>query len=124
MKPKRWQDWVNVILGVWMVISPWVLGFEASQAAARTAWILGAAVIVFAAIGIYMHEAWEETINIVLGICLAGSPWAFGFAEHTTAATNAVIVGVLVIAFGIWAMLRELDLKKVRDEHREAPGTR
>ena len=23
----RWQDWLNLILGAWLFISPWVLGF-------------------------------------------------------------------------------------------------
>jgi hypothetical protein len=124
MKPKRWQDWVNAVLGAWMVVSPWVLDFAGSQPAARSAWALGAAIVIFAGIGIYMHEAWEEAINIVLGICLLGSPWALGFADQSTATANAVVTGVLVLAFALWAMLRDLDLKKWRDEHRHASGTR
>jgi NADPH-dependent 2,4-dienoyl-CoA reductase/sulfur reductase-like enzyme len=53
MGPKRWQDWTNGILGLWMFVSPWVLGvFAVGNAAARTAWILGAAIIVFAGIAV------------------------------------------------------------------------
>ncbi|HEV8330610.1 MAG TPA: SPW repeat protein [Steroidobacteraceae bacterium] len=118
MALKRWQDWINVILGAWMVISPWVLGFVTTeQPAARSAWFLGAAIIVFAGSAVYLHKAWEEALNIILGICLIASPWALGFADKTTPAANAVVVGVLVTGLGLWAMLREDAVQKWWHEH-------
>lgn len=123
MKSQRWQDWVNVILGAWLVISPWVLNFADNEVAARTAWALGAAIAVFAGIAVYMPKAWEEAVNILLGLGVLASPWALAFADHPIATTNAAIVGVLVVAFGIWAMLRDTDFQKWRDQHRQASGT-
>lgn len=29
----EWHDWVNGVLGVWLVVSPWILGFAALTAA-------------------------------------------------------------------------------------------
>jgi hypothetical protein len=124
MKPRRWQDWVNVVIGAWVVVSPWALDFATNQTPARAAWALGAAVVIFAGIAIYMHEAWEEAINIILGLCLVGAPWALNFADQSNATLNFAASGLLVMAFGLWAMLRDLDLKKWRDEHRQAPGAR
>jgi hypothetical protein len=49
------------------MVSPWVLGFSLSTTdAARAAWILGAAIVVLAAIAVYMPRAWEEGLNILL----------------------------------------------------------
>lgn len=124
MKPKRWQDWGNVILGAWMVLSPWALGFTDSQDAARSAWVLGAAIVVFAGIAVYMPKAWEEAVNIILGICLMTSPWALGIADRSTITANAAIIGILVVALGIWAMLQDTDFRKWRDQRRQAAGTR
>jgi chaperone required for assembly of F1-ATPase len=125
MALKRWQDWVNVILGVWMVVSPWILGFAADQnVAAQTAWVLGVAIIVFAGIAVYIHKAWEEAINIILGICLIASPWVLGFVDQMTATTNAVIVGFLVTAFGLWSMFMDTGVQKWWHEHYGAHGTR
>ncbi|MGE5271081.1 MAG: SPW repeat protein [Thiohalocapsa sp.] len=45
---KAWEDWANVILGGWLLISPWVLGFSASNALMWNAVIFGAAVVGFA----------------------------------------------------------------------------
>lgn len=118
MMQKRWQDWVNLILGLWIFVSPWVLGFAAGASTpARAMWILGAAIVVFAAFAVYMHKAWEEVINILLGICLIASPWTLSFTENPTPTTNAVVVGLLVTAFAVWAMLMETAVQKWWHEH-------
>jgi hypothetical protein len=118
---KRWQDWVNLVLGAWMVVSPWALGFADKQnPAALTAWVLGAAIIVFAAIAVSMPQAWEEGINILLGVGLLASPWALNFATQETPTTNAVVVGVLVGALALWAMLSDPALRE-RLFHRGQP---
>jgi hypothetical protein len=124
MKPKRWQDWVNIILGAWMVASPWVLNFTENVVASRSAWALGVAILLFAAIAVYMPKAWEEAVNIILGICLLLSPWVLAFTELENATANAAIVGILVVAFGVWAMLSDTDFQKWRAEHRGAHGIR
>jgi hypothetical protein len=118
MMQKRWQDWVNLILGLWTFVSPWVFGFAAgASTAARAMWILGAAIVVFAAFAVYMHRAWEEVINILLGVCLIASPWVLSFTEIPTPTTNAVVVGLLVTAFAVWAMLMETAVQKWWHEH-------
>ena len=119
MALKRWQDWGNVILGLWMIASPWILGFAASEnLAAPTAWVLGAAIVIFASIAVYIHKTWEEALSIILGICLFVSPWVLGFADARTPTTNAVIVGLLVTAFAVWAMLMDTAVQKWWHDHR------
>ncbi len=124
MKPTRWQDWLNVILGAWLIASPWALGFADTQPAAGTAWALGAAIVVLAGTAVYMPKAWEEAVSIVLGLCLLASPWVMGFADHSAAMTNAVAMGVLVVAFALWAMLQDADFKKWLEQRRHASDTR
>jgi SPW repeat len=113
MGPKRWQDWSNAILGLWTVSSPWVLGFAAgANVASRSAWVLGAAIVVLAAIAVYMPRAWEEGLNILLGLCLLISPWAVSYADLPKPTVNAVGVGVLVTMLALWAMLRDTQVQK------------
>jgi SPW repeat len=113
MALKRWQDWGNGILGLWTVVSPWVLGFSLSTTdAARAAWILGAAIVVLAAIAVYMPRAWEEGLNILLGLGLLTSPWALSYADVPKPTANAVCVGVLVTLLALWAMLRDTQVQK------------
>ena len=113
MALKRWQDWGNAILGLWMAVSPWVLAFSLSTTeAARAAWILGAAIVVLAVLAVYMPKAWEEGLNILLGLCLLISPWALSYADVPKPTANAVSVGVLVTLLAVWAMLRDTQVQK------------
>jgi hypothetical protein len=104
MREKRWQDWLNLLIGIWLFISPWVMGFVGSNAGADwNAWILGAAIVVFSAIAVSLPQAWVEVINILLGIWMVISSWVIGVASRAVE-TNFVIVGLLVILFAAWAM--------------------
>jgi hypothetical protein len=106
-----------------MIVSPWVLQFSGTnEPAAWSAWGLGAAVVIFAASAIYMPRAWEEAINAILGLCLIAAPWALGFAAVERPTTNSVIVGVLVTALGIWAMLTDTTVQKWWHERRGPRG--
>jgi hypothetical protein len=105
---KRWQDWANLALGTWMIVSPWALGFaDPDNVAALSAWALGAGIVIFAGMAATMPKAWEEGINALLGVGLLASPWLLDFAAQQNATTNAVLVGVLVAAFALWAMVSD-----------------
>lgn len=41
-------EWINLLLGIWLFISPWVLGFAGLTASAWTSWILGILVVIAA----------------------------------------------------------------------------
>jgi hypothetical protein len=113
MARKRWQDWVNAVLGLWMFASPSILGFAAGGSpATRIAWILGLAIVVFAGIAVYMTKAWEEALNIILGVCLLASPWALGYTDEVRPATNATVVGLLMTGLAFWAMLMDTAVQK------------
>jgi hypothetical protein len=45
----EWEEWVNLVVGVWLVISPWVLGFSTLAAATWTAAVIGISVVAIAA---------------------------------------------------------------------------
>lgn len=47
-----------------------------------------------------------DTINLILGIGLAFTPWLFGYAGESTAAWNAWIVGGLVALVALGAFVR------------------
>ena len=67
---------------------------------------------VFALIASYMPKAWEEIINIVLGVWLTVSPFVLGFSDATEVALHTVVVGILATAFAIWAMSNDQNFYK------------
>jgi hypothetical protein len=36
MKRYQWQDWVNLVLGTWLLVSPWFPGFSTSAIGLNT----------------------------------------------------------------------------------------
>ncbi|BCP65887.1 SPW repeat protein [Thermus thermophilus] len=38
---RKWQDWANLVLGLWLVLSPWILGFSGTSSATWNAVIVG-----------------------------------------------------------------------------------
>jgi hypothetical protein len=89
--------------------------YGTTLSASWNAWILGVAIVVFSAIAVSIPRAWEEVINILLGIWMIISPWVVGFAGARSAESNAVIVGILTIIFAAWAMA-------IGRQQLEAPG--
>ncbi len=111
---KKWQDWGNVVLGLWVFISPWVLqqatatGAEAAGAATSGAiwnlYIVGIAVAALAVAALVAFQAWEEWTNVALGAWLLISPWALGFSSSALLMWNAVIVGALIVVLAGWTI--------------------
>ena len=101
---KRWQDGINVLFGIWLFFSPWILGFYSSiPAASGNFFVVGIAVIVFAVIAMNVRTAWEEWVNFALGIWMIISPWVAGYSANVAARDNAVILGVLTAVVSFWA---------------------
>jgi hypothetical protein len=48
-----WEEWLNLIVGLWTLVSPWVLGFQGTTAMTVHV-IIGAAVAILAAIELWM----------------------------------------------------------------------
>lgn len=114
---RRWQDWVNMLLGLWLFVSPWVLQYVAFEGAAWNAYVVGTAIAVFGAVAVYMPKVWEELFNMVFGVWLVICPYALGFASETAIAVNTVVVGALTIGFATWAMFSDTEFNKWRHEH-------
>jgi hypothetical protein len=101
----RWKDAANLLLGLWLIASPWALGFASQQTQAWNAWGVGAVVAVAAFAALIAFHAWEEWVNAALAAWLIVSPWVLGFATQTAATWNQVVVGLVVGCLAVWAAL-------------------
>jgi SPW repeat len=102
MQMQRWRnesfiDVVNLILGAWLFLTPWIFGF-AGGAAGWSAWILGGVIALVAIAALTAFAEWEEWINLLLGLCVIAAPWTLAFEANGSALRNHVIVGVVVAA--------------------------
>jgi len=117
LKSLKWEDWLGIALGLWLIASPWLLGYAGQASATMNALFLGTAFVCLELVNLDAHEDLEEWMDIVAGVWLVLSPFLLGFAQVGAAAINAVGVGVLAIAFAAWA-LAPLDAKL---RHGDAP---
>jgi hypothetical protein len=101
---KKPQDWINLILGICLFLSPWALGFAGEINPAWNAWIVAAAMGAIAVVAISAFAEWEEWVNLVLGLWLIAAPWVLGFAANVNAMWTHVVVGVLAAAVSAWAL--------------------
>jgi len=106
---KHWQDAVNVVLGAWLVLSPWAMGYAGEAAAMANAIVIGVALIAAALGAIFVPRAWEEWTEGVLGLWLIVSPWVLGFTAMNGARLTAVVTGIAIAALALWTLFSDKD---------------
>jgi hypothetical protein len=106
---KHWQDPANAILGAWLVISPWVLGFSEITVAVASTVALGVVLIANSLGAMRLPAAWEEWLDVVFGVALMLAPTVLGYDGVRTAFANALVTGAAVTALAIWVLLTDDD---------------
>jgi hypothetical protein len=105
----RWQDWINLILGICLFIAPWVWRSTASVAAMNSAdtnaWIVGAIVVIVSLCALAApRSTWTEWVNTICGIWLFISPWVLAFTPMMRSQMSTDwVIGIVVAILAIWA---------------------
>ncbi len=99
----RWQDWVYVLLGCWLVVSPLELGYLLNNAATANSWGVGGVIIMINLISVSgVFGAGQVILNILLGIWLIFSPYPLDFILDKNATTDTMVVGAIIVVFSVW----------------------
>ncbi len=107
LKLKHWQDVVSVVVGLWLIASPWALGIHDHMAAIGNFVVLGAVLLGFAITEFFIPESWEEWSELVIGLWLIGSPWVLEFATIPAATQNAIGCGCLLVVLAVWVLVTD-----------------
>lgn len=107
--PSRIHTYIGLVVGVALIVAPWLFGFSDESAPTWTAIVIGVFLLVnelmttspsspIKVIPMRVHIP----IEIVTGIILAASPWLFGFADlDENAWVPHLIVGILVAGYAL-----------------------
>jgi hypothetical protein len=98
---------LNILAGIWLIIAPFIVGFGGLTAPMVNSVVLGAVVLILAAIRTAnpLRGQGLSWINLLLGIWLIISPWVVGFASAAAATRNTVIFGIVVGILAIWNLI-------------------
>ena len=106
MRVQHWQDAGSLSLGVWLILSPFALGFAGAEVGITIA--LGLCVILFAVEGFVIPSYLEEWGEILIGLALVAVPWTVGYQSVSATASSAVS-GILVILLAAWELMNDRD---------------
>lgn len=90
-------NWINVLLGLWVLISPFVLAFSNLREIMWNNVATGGAVLLLA-FGRAGGNAGGSALNVLLGAWLIISPFVLGFSRSVPLWNNIVLGALIVIA--------------------------
>ena len=96
--PRQGKDvnnWVNIVLGIWVIFSPFLLAMHSSKAM-RNNVITGIAVCAFALVRWGTHRLGLSWLNLILGIWVVISP--FVLFLNSAIMWNNLILGIIIAA--------------------------
>ncbi len=114
-KTEPFIDVINLALGGFLFLSPWLFGFT-SHLGWHTSWMAGTAIGViaifsigdlFTSVSIPDFFETEEWLNLAIGLWLAACPWILGFHGDTMAMQVHLAVGLVVATIAVvelWVM--------------------
>lgn len=116
----QWTSGINVVAGLWLIIAPFVLGYDEIQAALWNDILVGIIIAAFAVArvaGPLMNPS-LSWINALLGLWLIVAPFVLAYGGQVeafavegavgsaqTAMWNDIIVGVIILVLGAWSAL-------------------
>lgn len=111
----KWITWVNVALGLWLLISPFTFGYSGSKGALAAFWNSVIVGLLIGAISLSEALAKETPATSwfvsVLGIWMVFAPYLLDYVAITPVLRNSLIVGLVVAALaGYQAMQASQDL--------------
>ena len=111
-KLKRWQDQVILLLGLWLIVSPWAFSYPEGSPQMLNALVSGLVIAVLAAFDLYTTYFWAVVVNLLVGVWVAVSPWVLRLADQRVVMWNELIVGIAVVILALWELRTDPELHK------------
>lgn len=103
----KWAQWINALIGIWFIISPWSLGYSQYSGAVWFSIIAGAILLIvsfWAAVQSqpYSWSSWQSWVALIMGILLIIE--SFSWSLSSGAMWTDIILGAVVIVLDLIAM--------------------
>ena len=104
-RPILGAELINILLGIWVAISPFVLGFSRNTAVMLGNIAVGIALVLVSLAGAFVDEAFEGLV-MPLGTWLFISAFVFGFWTLALPVNNVAMAFIVIAAGAISDALR------------------
>jgi bacteriorhodopsin len=100
--------WITGILGLFLIIAPFVLGYSVDVTAMWSSIILGLIVIVLSAIKGFAHDMaakWEYWLVAIMGVLAVVAPFVLNFRAQARPLEASVILGAVMIVVAAYQLI-------------------
>lgn len=97
----------SLMLGSFLVIVPWYLGFDGQAAPTWNAWACGSAILVLSLLALVQVNEWLEYATAAVGLWLCMAPWVLGFGDLIIPAGSHIGLGfalMIAAAAELWRL--------------------
>jgi hypothetical protein len=97
------MSWLSLLIGAWVVASPWIWGYDDVNGAVTTDAVTGGVVMGLTLAGIAFPPL--NALNVVAGLWLVVAPWMVGYGdEGGPVGLSDTLAGVVIAALGLAAL--------------------
>ena len=103
----KWAQWLNALIGVWFIVSPWIMGFNQLSSATWFSVIAGAILLIVSFWAATQTDAinwssWQGWVSLIVGIVFVIVSVSVGLP--TVAMWTTGILGVIVFILDLLTM--------------------
>ena len=104
-----WRDWVNIVLGFWLAVSPWLIGGAVHSENLAMVWncvLTGSGIAALAGwAAAPPREVWPEWAVVLLGVWLLIAPNTLDY-DIPVVTWNNIAVGLAAGILAIWRIFK------------------
>jgi hypothetical protein len=100
-------SWIGLLAGIWVVLGPWIWGYDDVDGALATDAVTGGLVIGLALAGTVFPALWA--LNVLAGLWLVVAPWLVGYGDaNGPVGLSDTLAGIVIAAVAL-AVLAEAE---------------
>jgi hypothetical protein len=107
---RAWEDYASLLLGIVVVLSPWIVGQTDNTSAVTSAALTGILLIVVAGLELLRLYRWHEVATLFTGGWLFLSPFLLEYQKMSLLAPMHIALGCLIVILALLEIWQDWDL--------------
>ena len=100
LKTGKWENWIILLAGIWLAVTPWVLSFGLEKYEVNVImWnfiMIGLTVIGTSVVALKSLKVWPEWLSFFMGTWMVFSPLFLIYYKNDLLLWNSIVFGVII----------------------------